>query len=133
MIRIEKINKYVLVFALLFSVFSWADWGDTYFCSMNKYLSIDTNGELSELSLKNFKFQVSKEKNAIVFSKVVFPTQDDQLEFKIKGNNFNHPLDLWRAEIGNVHQATFLNGNFIYTLNTLGAITIAVAKCDSFD
>tara|TARA_X000000950_G_C13804242_1_gene614896 strand:+ start:1118 stop:1267 length:150 start_codon:yes stop_codon:yes gene_type:complete len=38
-----------------------------------------------------------------------------------------------QAEIGGVHQATFLNGDFIYELNTFKGITIAVAKCDSFD
>lgn len=72
-------NK-LLITLLLISPFSFADWGDVYYCQMTVHSSIVPSGKQYQLTLEKFTFKLDKAKNAMVFGKdSFFGGQEHQL------------------------------------------------------
>tara|TARA_R110000744_G_scaffold354881_1_gene461312 strand:+ start:373 stop:738 length:366 start_codon:yes stop_codon:yes gene_type:complete len=58
--------KKLLITLLLISPFSFADWGDTYFCSMTSFIGVTAEGNQDKYQLENFKINLDKERRAMV-------------------------------------------------------------------
>ena len=72
--------KKLLITLLLISPFSFADWGDVYYCQETSHSTIGRSGDQSQLSLGKFTFKLDKAKNAMVFGKDgYFGRQEHQL------------------------------------------------------
>mgnify|MGYP000170880605 CR=1 FL=1 len=64
--------KKLLIILLLISPFSFADWGDVYYCQMTSYLAVSPDGrveELLEVVTKRFQFKLDETEQAVVFGK----------------------------------------------------------------
>jgi len=97
--------KRLLLTLLLISPASFADWGDTYFCTMTHYSYVTNEGKQTHWTLENFKFQMDSKKKAFVFTgsgryfaelelpvdlfnpeQVRFEAKNDGSHFKLKGS-----------------------------------------------
>lgn len=58
--------KKLLITLLLISPSSFADWGDTYFCSMTSFTNVTAEGNVIKYQLENFKIHLDKERRALV-------------------------------------------------------------------
>lgn len=61
--------KKLLLALMLLSPFSFAGWGDTYFCETTHIAVISRVGSLESFKSQKFKFQVSRDKQALIFGK----------------------------------------------------------------
>jgi hypothetical protein len=61
--------KKLLIILLLISPFSFADWGDVYYCEMTTNSLTILEGERTDYQLEKFQFKLDKTKNAMVFGK----------------------------------------------------------------
>lgn len=61
--------KKLLFVLLLLSPFSFADWGDVYYCEEISRSSTTLSGKLTSLSLDKFSFKLDKALGAMVFDK----------------------------------------------------------------
>ena len=59
--------KKLLITLLLISPFSFADWGDVYYCQMTNLVVTRADGTVEQYKLEKFQFKLDKEKNAMVF------------------------------------------------------------------
>jgi hypothetical protein len=48
--------KKLLITLLLISPFSFADWGDVYYCQMTNFVNINEEGKTGSYPLERFKF-----------------------------------------------------------------------------
>jgi hypothetical protein len=127
--------KKLLITLLLISPFSFADWGDTYFCSMTHHSIVTNEGKHTSLILENFKFQLDREKRAFVF--------DDSSAFKrydrtvAIGIEYSLPIpkeiiDWYAGRDGNTY-LSFKKGKAVYTYNLFTDVTIITADCDKLE
>ena len=61
--------KKLLLTLMFLSPLSFADWGDTYFCETTHFATISRAGSLESFKSQKFKFQVSRDKQALIFGK----------------------------------------------------------------
>jgi len=61
--------KKLLITLMIVSPFSFADWGDVYYCEETIRSSIARSGKQYQLSLRKFKFYLDKTKKAMVIGK----------------------------------------------------------------
>ena len=61
--------KKLLITLLLISPFSFADWGDVYYCQMTNNIGVTLEGERANYTLERFTFKLDKTKQALVFGK----------------------------------------------------------------
>ena len=59
--------KKLLITLLLVSPFSFADWGDVYYCQETHSSAITLEGKPKNYKLEKFQFKLDKTKNAMVF------------------------------------------------------------------
>ena len=59
--------KKLLITLLLISPFSFADWGDVYYCQMTNSSGITLEGEKENYKLEKFQFKLDKTKNVMMF------------------------------------------------------------------
>ena len=59
--------KKLLITLLLISPFSFADWGDVYYCQETSFVATGVSGEVIEGELGKFKFKLDQTKNAMMF------------------------------------------------------------------
>jgi len=59
--------KKLLIILLLISPFSFADWGDVYYCQEISHAITDNNGKIRKVELSTFQFKLDETKNAMVF------------------------------------------------------------------
>ena len=95
----------LLLALLLISPASFADWGDTYFCTMTHYSYVTNEGKQTHWPLENFKFHMDSDKKALVFGdsgryfaelelpvelfypeQVSFDAKNDSSHFKLRGS-----------------------------------------------
>jgi|TARA_B110000503_G_scaffold31988_1_gene51868 hypothetical protein len=122
--------KKLLITLLLISPFSFADWGDVYYCQMTNSVGITLDGEATNHPLEKFQFKLDKPRNAMVFA--------DSGDF-VLGEIMNLVVDRslpaneqWFVsdEFG---LGFFKKGKFLYAsvIGAYGAITVS-ADCDKF-
>ena len=120
--------KKLLITLLLISPFSFADWGDVYYCQMTSYSEVSLEGEETNYKLEKFTFKLDKIKNAMAFGKQGY---FEHAELKlIKDRNWPS-LEIWDAE-NKYGRLNFTKGGFAYAfVGVLGVTTIS-ADCEKF-
>ena len=123
--------KRLLVSLLLISPFSFADWGDTYFCNTTLIWGVNSNGEqpVTDGKPKAFKFNLSQAKQLLVFSEKA-PFGDEALDvtFTIFARDGQESFDLK----GNSSTAAYHNGIFTYSYASTRGARVGTADCDKF-
>jgi hypothetical protein len=64
--------KRLLITLLLVSPFSFAEWGDVYYCQMTSYVFIDSDGTVKQYKPEKFQFKLDSTEKAMVFGKESF-------------------------------------------------------------
>ena len=128
--------KQVLLALILISPMSYADWGETYFCTMTQFVEVSRKGQMNNWKEENFKYQLNEERPKMVFGNSSY--------FKgLKFNNVAPPIALylgdpdpeadWIATSALGSTTIFFNGeSFLYTSLSDKTIVIS-ADCDSFE
>ena len=116
----------ILLTLLLISPFSFADWGDVYYCQMTHFGDINMEGKQKNYKLQKFQFKLDKEQNAMIFGKGgFFNDSSTQLDWILSS------MEKWRGG-DEYDRATFYEGKFLYSLMTSGGINTITANCDKF-
>ena len=126
--------KKLLITLLLVSPFSFADWGDVYYCQETNSLEITLEGKLKSYKSNNigmlgkFQFKLDKTKNAMLFGKGgFFGGQERELR-----EEMNWPSkERWFAD-SQWSMVYFDEGKFLYVgAGASGSVSIS-ADCDKF-
>ena len=120
--------KKLLITLLLISPFSFADWGDVYYCQETTSTGVTLKGKPENYSLTKFEFKLDKTKNAMVFGKGGF---FGNKIMKLR-KNFGWPSqESWYAD-GPYSMAYFDEGKFLYvSTGASGSVSLS-ADCDKF-
>ena len=120
--------KKLLITLMLISPFSFADWGDVYYCQMTTNSNVSLEGKRIAYVLENFQFKLDKTKNAMVFgSSGVFKN----FEQKLTPNKSYPDVEMWFA-VGDFSMSYFKHGKFIHSHVGLEGITYSSGNCDKF-
>ena len=119
--------KKLLITLLLISPFSFADWGDVYYCQETTHSTVTVWGERTDKKLGKFTFKLDKEKQAMVFSK---DGSMGGLTIKVEDKDKYAP-EQWFGEtpLTRVH---FINSSVLFSLIIPIDITTVTANCDKF-
>ncbi|MDC0054219.1 hypothetical protein OAK05_08155 [Gammaproteobacteria bacterium] len=118
--------KKLLITLLLISPFSFADWGDVYYCEAITHFNTDLEGKRTDFKLEKFKFKLDQAKKAMVFggtgtfkdAEILFPHDVE-------------PRGMWI--VNNMNSGFFvLNRRFAYSHAGLHGVTAIIATCDKF-
>ena len=116
--------KKLLITLLLISPFSFADWGDVYYCQMTHASSLTMNGESTARPLDKFVFRLDQEKSAMVFSGsgYFFDT-----EYKLREGHIFLSQESWYAD-GQWQSLAYDKGKMLFSavgypagINTISA------------
>ena len=112
---------------ILISPMTYADWGDTYFCTISRVYSHNMKNE-DDYKLSNFWFYLNKEKRAVVFGKGgYFDSQTRYLERPT--NNMSG----WEAPNSrSTDRMVFREGVLRYSFNSIHFMLIFEADCEKF-
>jgi hypothetical protein len=120
--------KRLLITLMLISPFSFADWGDVYYCQMTTNSGTTPEGERADYKLEKFTFKLDKTKNAMVFGKGgLFKNIVSELR---TGMSFPS-IESWYA-INEFAMARFNEGRLAYSMVSNTAIVSISADCDKF-
>jgi hypothetical protein len=120
--------KKLLITLLLISPFSFADWGDVYYCQETTSSETTPEGKRTDYKLVKFTFKLDKTKNAMVFGKDGY-FQDAVMELR---ENFSWPIiESWYAD-SEFDSAYFDDGKFLYSSTVPHLVTSKSADCDKF-
>ena len=122
--------KKLLITLLLISPFSFADWGDVYYCDMTSYVEVSVEGTVTQYKLERFRFTLDDvEMGAARFGKGGY----------LGGLYLPVERDTWMPSIPKFaasdkhRRVTFRKGKFKYTDNFMSqAGTLITANCDKF-
>ena len=116
--------KKLLLTLLLLSPFSFADWGDVYYCQMTGHITLDGDGTINNYKLEKFQFKLDKTKNALVFG-------ENSREF-LPSFILVNPLSSVKEEWLVLPQGLFIKGKFKYAYSDREYIQSITANCDKF-
>ena len=125
--------KKLLITLLLISPFSFADWGDVYYCTLTSWTFTDLRGQTREMRGGTpFKFQLSKEKKSMIFDNSV-PFY--KYELKIMDMYLDQTKDIindvWYA--GTLGVTVLYNeGDLIYAAATIRGTDRKIGTCSKF-
>ena len=119
--------KKLLITLLLVSPFSFADWGDVYYCQETSFVMTSPNGKLREGELEKFQFKLDKAKNAMVFGSSGL-LEEEVIRLR-KGSKLGR--EQWFAE-NNIDRVSFSYGEFLYSYVGLSGIKSISADCEKF-
>jgi hypothetical protein len=122
--------KKLLITLLLVSPFSFADWGDVYYCDMTSFVDVSVEGTVTQYKLERFRFTLDDdEMGAVRFGKSGY----------FKGTYLPVERDTWMPSIPKFAasnknmRVTFRKGKFKYTDNFIGQTgALVTANCDKF-
>ena len=132
--------KKLLITLLLVSPFSFADWGDVYYCQMTVHSSIASSGQQYQLTLEKFTFKLDKTKRAMVFGKGnafsqktyglesagQFPSQE-RWYAQLEKDNSTETVELYGLEV-----FSFFKGHLVSSFVSQDGIQSMSATCDKF-
>jgi len=120
--------KKLLITLMLVSPFSFADWGDVYYCQMTNYLGTSLEGKRTDYILEKIQFKLDKTKKAMVFGKSgVFKNIVMELREEMNWPAF----EAWYAD-GEYSMSYFEKGKFLYvSTGSTGSVSLS-ADCDKF-
>ena len=120
--------KQLLITLLLISPFSFADWGDVYYCQMTTLSETTLEGEQKSYKLEKFQFKLDQTKNAMVFGKQGY-FKNTLLELREYMSFPNH--EWWNAK-DEYSMAYFGKGKFLYSMTGNTGVSSVSANCDKF-
>ena len=118
----------LLITLLLISPFSFADWGDVYYCLMTSFAVTDHDGKLQEVELGKFQFKLDETEKAMVFGEGGY-FANIKMSLEPKWSYADHSI--WLA---NDYDSTisFFKGKLMYSRVQFATITSLTADCDKF-
>jgi hypothetical protein len=117
--------KKLLLALMLLSPFSFADWGDVYYCQMTSYSHTETNGQIRTYALEKFTFKLDDTLGAMVYGGNSFLA--NTIDYVHLGES-KPSAETWQA--GQRYSMTrFNNGSFQTSLNSPLGITSISANC----
>ena len=119
--------KKLLITLMLISPFSFADWGDTYFCSMTSFTEVTNEGNQDKYQLENFKIHLDKEQRAMVTRSSNYLLDNYVIPVAREGEGVDYPL-VARDDDG--VNASLLQGKLFLTHLYSDAAMIITADCD---
>ena len=122
--------KKLLITLLLISPFSFADWGDVYYCQMTNSVGITLDGETTNYPLEKFQFKLDKSRNAMVFADIGDFALGEMMNLVVDRSLPANEQWFVSDESG---LGFFRKGKFLYAsvIGAYGAITVS-ADCDKF-
>jgi len=121
--------KKLLITLILISPFSFADWGDVYYCQMTTFSVTTPEGKRTDQFLEKFKFKLDKAKQTMVFGGKGFFSG---LEVKLNPNKSWVEVGSWYVNeypfSYAYHKGQFLTGSVGLGIDVL-ALT---ADCEKF-
>ena len=123
--------KKLLITLLLISPFSFADWGDVYYCQESSFVTIGHSGKPTEVELGKFQFKLDETKYAMVFGsgRTLATGLIDEVVQLRKGYKLRG--EYWFAE-NKLLRISFEQGKLLYTRNGFSAAFLMSADCDKF-
>ena len=120
--------KKLLITLILISPFSFADWGDVYYCQMTNFSEVSLEGKRKDYTLEKFQFKLDKTKKAMVFGgSGYFKTT----EAKLTPDRHWPALESWYA-FGKYDMYYFDEGKFLFvSTGSTGSDSVS-ADCDKF-
>lgn len=120
--------KKLLITLLLISPFSFADWGDVYYCQMTNFSEVSLEGKRKDYTLEKFQFKLDKTKKAMVFGSSGYFTI---IEAKLTPDRHWPAIETWYA-YGNYDVYYFQKGKFLFvSTGSMGSHSVS-ADCDKF-
>ncbi len=120
--------KKLLITLLLISPFSFADWGDVYYCEETSSSITFPDGGRETFPLRKFQFKLDETQNAMVFGEdSAFAREVVQLISYHKLPEAEH----WAADKGHKH-FTYNAGDFMYANVDHFLLSSGTAKCVKF-
>jgi hypothetical protein len=123
--------KKLLITLMLVSPFSFADWGDVYYCEMTSYSLTTMKGERTDHRLRKFKFKLDETKNAMVFGKSGPFKSHPILKLEKGSDSLTPSKDLWLAN-SKIGTLFFKQGKLLYSYMPIMNGTMISADCDKF-
>jgi len=120
--------KKLLITLMLVSPFSFADWGDVYYCKMTTHSETTLEGERIDYKLEKFTFKLDQTKNAMVFGKDGYFSE---VEVGLKKGSVFPALERWKAE--NLYlRFSFSKGKVLSSAHYVTRLMSMSANCEKF-
>lgn len=120
--------KRLLITLILVSPFSFADWGDVYYCQMTSLSTTTPEGERTDYKLEKFQFKLDETRRAMVFGNSGY-LKDEVVEL-VDGQHFP-TQEFWWGQT-EWSRSFFKKGRFLFSTVGVGGITSTSANCDKF-
>ena len=121
--------KKLLITLLLISPFSFADWGDVYYCQMTTFSQTTMlKGKRTDYQLEKFQFKLDKTKGAMVFGGGLF---FDKSVLPLSSSQQWPSGEAWYAKDA-YSVAYFDEGKLVYVTAGISGSTSISADCDKF-
>jgi hypothetical protein len=127
-------KKSLVISTLLINLatsFAWADIGDTYTCSITKFINMSHRGEITSLATSPFRF--SRTAETVVFGANSFNNINsfDSKPFEI--TFYTDVNKEWFHAESFSHRLAYSDGSLFWTSAEAAGIQSFVAKCEIFD
>jgi hypothetical protein len=120
--------KRLLITLILISPFSFADWGDVYYCQMTSNTQIGSFGKRSSFRLERLQFKLDETKRAMVFGS---GGSQEGVVAKLKPDKYWPSQEAWYAEV-EYAQYYFQYGGLTMASVSPSGIVSFTANCDKF-
>ena len=123
--------KKLLITLMLVSPFSFADWGDVYYCQITSASVTTIEGERTDYRPGKFTFKLDKIKNAMVFGNRG-PFKIHPMLKIVKGQDTTGPSkESWLAN-SKIATSFFKEGKLLYSYLFTTQGTMISADCEKF-
>lgn len=120
--------KKLFLTLLLISPFSFADWGDVYYCQMTSFSEVTLSGEKRDFKLEKFTFKLDKQQNGMVFGSNDFFSSK---VYTLTKSEYPFSPEYWSAS--NEYGVSYLqNGKLLHVRHGSPGIISISADCDKF-
>ena len=120
--------KNLLITLLLISPFSFADWGDVYYCQMTSFVGTDAEGTVTKYKLEKFQFKLDKSQQAAVYGNSGY---FKGWRGKLADWATHRPEERWTTQM-QYSITMFEEGKFFSSDVYYDSITTVSANCDKF-
>ena len=121
--------KKLLITLMLISPFSFADWGDVYYCQMTTHSTTSLEGVRTVYQLEKFQFKLDKTKNAMVYGKGGYFTKSVMV---LKQGHSFPKREKWYAN--DVYAMLYFNnGKFLHVSTGSSGSKSISADCDKLE
>ena len=121
--------KRLLIVLMLISPFSFADWGDVYYCQMTTFSTETLEGKKTDVYLQKFQFKLDETKKSMVFGGSGY---FESTAIVLKQGSYWPKRETWYAK-DRYSLTYFDNGKFMHvSTGSTGSKSIS-ADCDKLE